>query len=154
MLSWQPSCRKGTYHRRPWNHSPIRDDIPVVGRIASSCLMICPLIGNNYVGHFNRYSFTEAAKKMGYLAMTPQQLGVAVAFIEGRGLLQFYCIGKSLCYACLPVAFYKHANKKLLPSCPIYQGIKCRSHILLYWSLWLRTVNCKRLRYHVPGELL
>ena len=44
---------------------------------------------------------------MGYPVMKPEQLDVAVAFIEERDVFVILptAFGKSLCYACLPVAF-------------------------------------------------
>ena len=61
-----------------------------------------------------RECITEAAKELGYLVMKPEQLDVAVAFIEGRDVFAILPtgFGKSLCYACLPVAFDKILKKE------------------------------------------
>ena len=50
---------------------------------------------------------TDAAKKLGYPEMKPEQLEVAASFIEGRDVFSVLPtgFGKSLCYACLPLAF-------------------------------------------------
>ncbi|KAL5518026.1 hypothetical protein EMCRGX_G003692 [Ephydatia muelleri] len=50
---------------------------------------------------------TDAAKKLGYPEMKLEQLEVAASFIEGRDVFSVLPtgFGKSLCYACLPLAF-------------------------------------------------
>ena len=51
----------------------------------------------------------EAARELGYPAMKPEQLDVTKAFIEGRDVFAILPtgFGKSLCYACLSMAFDK-----------------------------------------------
>ena len=52
--------------------------------------------------------------ELGYSSMKPEQVEVAVALIEGRGVFAILPtgFGKSLCYACLPVAFDKCQKKE------------------------------------------
>ena len=56
----------------------------------------------------------EAAMELGYSSMKPEQVEVAVALIEGRDVFAILPtgFGKSLCYACLPVAFDKCQKKE------------------------------------------
>ena len=57
---------------------------------------------------------TDAAKELGYPEMKPKQLEVAATFIEGRD--DFAVLptgfGKSLWYACLPLAFVTFLKKE------------------------------------------
>ena len=57
---------------------------------------------------------TDAAKKLGYPEMKPEQLEVAASFIEGRDVFSVLPtgFGKSLCYACLPLAFDQFMKKE------------------------------------------
>ena len=52
--------------------------------------------------------------ELGYSSMKPEQVEVAVALIEGRDVFAILPtgFGKSLCYACLPVAFDKCQKKE------------------------------------------
>ena len=52
--------------------------------------------------------------ELGYSSMKPEQVEVAVALIEGRDVFAILptSFGKSLCYACLPVAFDKCQKKE------------------------------------------
>ena len=52
--------------------------------------------------------------ELGYSSMKPEQVEVAVALIEGRDVFAILHtgFGKSLCYACLPVAFDKCQKKE------------------------------------------
>ena len=56
----------------------------------------------------------EAAMELGYSSMKPEQAEVAVALIVGRDVFAILPtgFGKSLCYACLPVAFDKCQKKE------------------------------------------
>ena len=56
----------------------------------------------------------EAAMELGYSSMKPEQVEVAAALIEGRDVFAILPtgFGKSLCYACLPVAFDKYQKKE------------------------------------------
>ena len=56
----------------------------------------------------------EAAMELGYSSMKPEQVEVAVALNEGRDVFAILPtgFGKSLCYACLPVAFDKCQKKE------------------------------------------
>ena len=56
----------------------------------------------------------KAATILGYSSMKPEQVEVAVALIEGRDVFAILPtgFGKSLCYACLPVAFDKCQKKE------------------------------------------
>ena len=56
----------------------------------------------------------EAAMELGYSSMKREQVEVAVALIEGRDVFAILPtgFGKSLCYACLPVAFDKCQKKE------------------------------------------
>ena len=52
--------------------------------------------------------------RLGYPEMKPEQLEVAATFIEGRVVFSVLPtgFGKSLCYACLPLAFDKFTELK------------------------------------------
>ena len=56
----------------------------------------------------------DVAKELGYLAFKPEQLDVAVAFIEGRAVFAILPTGfrKSLYYARLSVAFDKISKQE------------------------------------------
>ena len=49
----------------------------------------------------------EAAEELGYCDMKPEQLQVVLKFVKGRDVFAVLPtgFGKSLCYACLPLAF-------------------------------------------------
>ena len=57
---------------------------------------------------------TDAAKELGYPEMKPEQLEAAASFIEGRDVFSVLPtgFGKSLCYACLPLAFDQFMKKR------------------------------------------
>ena len=50
---------------------------------------------------------THAAAKLGYQGLKEEQLEVLIAFLSGRDVFAVLPtgFGKSLCYACLPLAF-------------------------------------------------
>ncbi len=56
-----------------------------------------------------RKSITEAAEELGYLAMKAEQVDIVMAFVQGRDVFAVLPtgFGKSLCYACLSIAFDK-----------------------------------------------
>ena len=56
-----------------------------------------------------RQAVTEAASKLGYPFLKPEQLEIVTALLRGRDVFAVLPtgFGKSLCYACLPAAFDK-----------------------------------------------
>ena len=63
---------------------------------------------------YGRAVCDRGAMELGYSSMKPEQVEVAVALIEGRDVFAILPtgFGKSLCYACLPVAFDKCQKKE------------------------------------------
>ena len=62
----------------------------------------------------------QAAMELGYSSMKHEQVEVAVALIEGKDVFAILPtdFGKSLCYACLPVAFDKCRQYAKVRLCP------------------------------------
>ncbi len=54
---------------------------------------------------FIRESITKAAEEVGYLAMKAEQVDIVMAFVVFAVFPTGF--GKSLCYACLSIAFNK-----------------------------------------------
>ena len=56
----------------------------------------------------------EAALKLGYASLRPEQLEVVIQFLSGRDVFAVLPtgFGKSLCFAVLPLAFDKLTNSR------------------------------------------